>query len=120
MTYSPHFRLAQLVGVCQEHLTPESVFVERLVKQIGSENWRQFTGDLTQVDVIELNRIFIKAISIDKHDSDSYYFIGYMYEHGQGVAKNYGKALEHYKIAADLEHESAKKALINLTQIMYK
>lgn len=63
---------------------------------------------------------FIKAISIDKHDSDSYYFIGYMYEHGQGVAKNYGKALEHYKIAADLEHESAKKALINLTQIMYK
>lgn len=63
---------------------------------------------------------FTKAISIDKHDSDSYYLIGYMYEHGQGVTESYEKALEHYKIAADLEHESAKKALINLTQIMYK
>ena len=63
---------------------------------------------------------FTKAISINKNDSDSYYLIGYMYEYGQGVTQNYEKALEHYKIAADLEHESAKKSLIKLTQNMYK
>ena len=39
-----------------------------------------------------------------------------MYEHGQGVTKSYSKALEHYKIAVDLKHDSARKALLSLKE----
>ena len=57
---------------------------------------------------------YMKSISTNKDDGDAQYSIGYMYEHGQGVTKSYSKALEHYTIAADLQHDSARKALLSL------
>ncbi len=59
---------------------------------------------------------YMKSISTNKRDSNVQYSLGYMYEYGQGVAKNYEKALEHYQIAADLQHESARKALLSLRE----
>ena len=57
---------------------------------------------------------YMKSITTNKRDGDVQYSLGYMYEHGQGVAKNYDKALEHYTIAADLQHDVARKALLSL------
>lgn len=59
---------------------------------------------------------YMKSISTNKQDGDVQYSLGYMYEHGQGITKNYEKALEHYQIAADLQHDSARKALLSLRE----
>lgn len=59
---------------------------------------------------------YMKSISTNKLDSNVQYSLGYMYEYGQGVAKSYEKALEHYQIAADLQHDSARKALLSLKE----
>jgi uncharacterized protein len=49
-------------------------------------------------------------------NSAAEFLLGYMYEHGQGVPRNYGKAVENYRAAALEGHSTAENNLASLYQ----
>ena len=53
-------------------------------------------------------------------DSIAFYYIGCLYENGQGVKRDYSKALEYYQKAADLGNKEALERINPLKKRMKK
>ena len=51
-----------------------------------------------------------------RNQPDALYLLGFLYEHGHGLRKDYAKAAENYQAAALLGHDSAQNNLASLYQ----
>ena len=49
-------------------------------------------------------------------NADAEFLLGYLYEHGQGLARDYGKAADYYRAAAVQGHSTAENNLASLYQ----
>ena len=58
--------------------------------------------------------IWVKAA--EAGDTNAMFNLGLLYDNGQGVAQDYGKAREWYQKAAEAGNTDAKKALLRLHQ----
>lgn len=114
----------------------EAYEISRLVKQVANGLGTRIDIDVREQSIEELNRECLEKIeyckkkneqnkliyqinieNAKKGDEKAQYVIGYMYHKGKGVPKNYVKAADWYKKAA--EHKNTK-ALNNLAYLYQK
>ena len=120
----------------QVMINNEAYEISRLVKQVANGLGTRIDIDVREQSIEELNRECLEKIeyckkkneqnkliyqinieNAKKGDEKAQYVIGYMYHKGKGVPKNYVKAADWYKKAA--EHKNTK-ALNNLAYLYQK
>ena len=120
----------------QVMINNEAYEIARLVRQVANGLDTKLNIDVKEQSIEELNRECLEQIeycrkkneqnkliyqinieNAKKGDEKAQYVIGYMYYKGKGVPKNYVKAADWYKKAA--EHKNAK-ALNNLAYLYQK
>lgn len=57
-------------------------------------------------------RCYTRAIDMDQNNAEAQYCLGFLYENGEGVAKNPKTATQYYRVAASLGHQGSKKFLL--------
>ncbi|QLH36693.1 MAG: sel1 repeat family protein [Parachlamydiaceae bacterium] len=53
-------------------------------------------------------------LSANQGDSGAQFYLGSLYERGEGVSQDLNKAIEYYKLSAALGYEEAQERLKNL------
>lgn len=59
------------------------------------------------------------VVSVDKTNSDAYYYLGYLYENGFGVDQDYKTASFYYSKAVALSNDTNAKAMYKLGNMIY-
>lgn len=67
----------------------------------------------------DYKKVYDLAMSISE-DPTAQYYLGYLYEKGYGVNKDYAKALKWYRKAADKSEDLAKDRIKELEKKGYK
>jgi hypothetical protein len=106
-------RARQAAAVAKAEQEEQAHQVAAANAQVG-DALKRGKAALDSKDYVEAMRWYRKAA--DQGDADAQYNIGWLYEHGRGVAQDYAEAMRWYRKAADQGNANAKAGLMDLEE----
>ena len=114
------------IGVAKDTVNAKKLFKEAAVQKdpdamfyIAYFKLKGASLDVNDEEYFEAADQLRYVISVDKSNSDAYYYLGYLYENGFGVDQDYKTASFYYSKSVIVSNETNGKAMYKLANMLY-